>query len=199
MFAELIATEGVVEDAILRGSIGVMALHGGLEAGTAPAARRCARLAVASLYTVVQPQDFRWHVPSTRFDPTESQKLRVFLERVRLAVSFHGFGRRGFEGTVLVGGSNQRLGLLLGAAIERGTDLRVITNPGEIPPGLRGAHPRNPVNLPEFGGAQIELSPQARESGVLDDVVAAMAAVLAAEQAGVCAIPRPRNRPTMGL
>lgn len=189
MLADLIATKGVVEDTVLRGPVGVMALHGGLEAGTAPAARRCARLAGASFYAVVQPQDLRWHVPSTRFDPGESQKLKAFLVSVKLAVSFHGFGRRGFEHSVLIGGNNRRLGRLLEAAIEYRTDLRVIADPERIPPGLRGTHPHNPVNLPELGGAQIELSPQAREDCALDRVVGAVAGVLAAEQSGVCANP----------
>lgn len=186
MLEELIATDGVVEDAVLRGRVGVMALHGGLEAGTATAARRCARATGASLYVVVQPDDIRWHVPSTRFDPAQSRKLQGFLEHVSLAVSFHGFGRRGLESTVLVGGGNERLRRRVGAAIARRTELRVIADPERIPRGLRGLHPRNPVNLPEFGGVQIELSPQSRRDGHLAKVVAAVSAVLIAEQASVC-------------
>ena len=92
VLADLIGTDGVVEELVLRGPVGVMALHGGLEAGTAPAGRQCARLAGASFYAVVQPGDFRWHVPSTRFDPLESRKLTTFLEHVKMAVSIHGFG-----------------------------------------------------------------------------------------------------------
>jgi phage replication-related protein YjqB (UPF0714/DUF867 family) len=187
--ADLIATDGVVEESKLRGRVGVMALHGGLEAGTAEAARRCARLAGASLYTVEQPPDFRWHVPSTRFDPAESEGLRSFLEHVQLAVSFHGFGRQGLEGTVLLGGTNERLRHRLAAAVARATPLRPVADPESIPAGLRGAHPRNPVNLPDFGGVQIELSPQAREETTIVGLVHAVAAVLAAEQSSVCAAP----------
>lgn len=187
MLAQLIATDGVVEESVLRGPVGVMALHGGLEAETARAATESARLASASVYTVVQPEDFRWHVPSTRYVPGESARLMEFLEHVKMAVSFHGFGRRGFADTVLVGGSNDRLRRRIGAAIERRTSLRVVVDLDQIPPGLRGRHPRNPVNLPELGGAQIELSPGARSAGSLDGVVTAVAAVLASEQASVCA------------
>jgi phage replication-related protein YjqB (UPF0714/DUF867 family) len=184
VLADLIATEGVVEEATLRGRVGVMALHGGLEAGTAPAARRCARLAGASLYAVEQPAGFRWHVPSTRFDPAESAKLERFLDHVRVAISFHGFGRRGLEHTVLLGGTNIELRHRLAAAIERATPLRPIADPESIPAGLSGAHPLNPVNIPEYGGVQIELSPQAREKPIVAALVDAVAAVLAAEQPG---------------
>lgn len=189
MLADLIASEGVVEDAILRGPTGVMALHGGLEAGTAEAARRCARAAGSSLYVVEQPDDLRWHVPSTRFDPRESPKLRSFLEHIRVAVSIHGFGRRGLEETVLVGGRNERLRLRLGAAIRRRAGVAVITDGAHIPAGLRGRHPRNPVNMPLFGGAQLELAPQLRSGPRLDGIVAAVASVLAAEQEGLCPAP----------
>jgi phage replication-related protein YjqB (UPF0714/DUF867 family) len=189
VLAELITTRGVVEQSTLRGAVGVMALHGGLEDGTAFAARECSRIAGASLYVVEQPEDFRWHVPSTRFDPLESRRLSRFLEHVKVAVSIHGFGRPGFERAVLVGGGNRRLRELIGSAIGRRTDLDVITDLDRIPPELRGTHPRNPVNLPEFGGVQIELSPHARGEHELSRTIAAVASVIVAEQAGVCAAP----------
>ncbi len=189
MLADLITSEGVVEEMTLRGPTGVMALHGGLEAGTAEAARRTAAAAGSSLYVVEQPQDLRWHVPSIRFDPKQSRKLTDFLTNVRLAVSYHGFGRRGLESTVLIGGRNQRLREALGASISRRTGLRTISDPLEIPEGLHGAHPANPVNLPEFGGAQIELAPQLREGTVLEGIVDSVARVLAAEHRSLCANP----------
>jgi phage replication-related protein YjqB (UPF0714/DUF867 family) len=181
VLAELIASRGVLESVRLRRRVGVMALHGGLEAGTARAAIACARLASASLYTVVQPDDLHWHVPSTKFDPAQSSNLAAFLEHVELAVSFHGFGRRGLEDTVLVGGSNLRVRALIVDAIRARTGLRVIGDTDEIPRKLRGADPRNPVNLPVNGGVQIELSPQVRDGPPLRSVVAAVAGVLAAE------------------
>lgn len=186
MLHELIATEGVIEHSMLRGRVGVMALHGGLEVGTSFAARRCAELSGASLYAVDQPADFRWHVPSTRFDPAQSAKLEAFLEHVKVVVSFHGFGRRGLESTVLVGGTNGPLRRRLAEAIAHRTELRVIADTERIPRGLRGVHPRNPVNLPEFGGAQIELSPQARMGGALEGVAASVSAVLVSESSEVC-------------
>ena len=188
MLADLIATPGVQEELTLRGRAGVMALHGGLEAGTAPAARRCADISGASFYAVVQPPGFRWHVPSTSFDPEQSDRLARFLEHVLVAVSFHGFGRRGLERTVLIGGSNERLRREIAAAVAGRTDLEPVSDTARIPAGLRGRYPRNPVNLPPLGGVQIELSPQAREEAFLEALIEAVAGVLVAEERGVCAM-----------
>ncbi len=181
VLADLIATEGVREESLLRGRTGVMALHGGLEVGTASAARRCAELAGASLYAVEHPPDVHWHVPSTRFDPAQSQKLKDFLSHVLVAVSFHGFVPLGLEDSVLVGGTNERLRRRIGAAIEDSRKLRAVADPELIPPRLRGTHPRNPVNLPANGGVQIELSPKARKPGTRESLVVAVADVLATE------------------
>ncbi len=85
MLAELIATPGVSERVQLAGRVGVMALHGGLEEGTAEAAEAIARSSNASIYTVVQPDDHFWHVPSVRYDPRESTSLSRFLEFIGLA------------------------------------------------------------------------------------------------------------------
>lgn len=189
MFGELIATEGVLEELVLRGSTGVMALHGGLEAGTAEAARRCSRRAGASLYVVEQPDGFRWHIPSTRYDPARSTKLRSFLEHVRLAVSIHGFGHRAMPFGVLVGGGNRRLRRRLADAISARTEIGVLADVRSLPRSLRGLHPRNPVNLPELGGAQLELAPHVRSGASFDEVVEAVTVVLSAEQASLCGGP----------
>jgi phage replication-related protein YjqB (UPF0714/DUF867 family) len=186
MLSDLIASPGVREELVLRGPTGVMALHGGLEAGTAEAARLAAGRAGASLYVVEQPGDFRWHVPSTKYDPRQSRRLRAFLDHVRVAVSIHGFGRRGMQANVLVGGRNERLRSRLGASIARATGSEVLSDPAAIPSALRGTHPRNPVNLPEFGGAQVELSPQARSEREIGVIADAIAVVLAAEQSDIC-------------
>jgi phage replication-related protein YjqB (UPF0714/DUF867 family) len=188
MLAGLLESDGVVETSTLRGRVGVMALHGGLEHRTAEAADQVARAAAASYYSVVQPDDLRWHVPSTHFDPSQSAQLTRFLEFVSLAVSFHGFGRRGMEGTVLLGGSNRRFAATLARAIGAATDLEPVADLGRIPSRLRGLHPRNPVNLPELGGVQLELSPQAREPEPLRALIDAVAKAITAEQASVCGL-----------
>ncbi len=186
MFGELVATPGVVERVELSGRAGVMALHGGLESGTAEAAHRLAVAASASLYTVVQPDDVRWHVPSIHYDPAHSSALRDFLSHVSVAVSLHGFGRPGYEGVVLVGGSNRRLASSIAAAIRRRGAVRAISDLSRIPRRLRGMHPANPVNLPEFGGVQLEMSVEAREPVAMSSIVDAVATVLGREQRSLC-------------
>ncbi|MDZ4827532.1 MAG: poly-gamma-glutamate hydrolase family protein, partial [Actinomycetota bacterium] len=69
MLDELLACPGVEERTDLRSPVGFLALHGGLEAGTAEIAAAAAAAADASLYAVVQPDDLHWHIPSHRYDP----------------------------------------------------------------------------------------------------------------------------------
>lgn len=182
MLSELLATPDVAEDAVFRARTGVLALHGGLEAGTDWAAKRCAAMAGASLYAVVQPDDMRWHFPSTSFDPGQSPKLSAFLDHVLAAVSFHGFGRKGLERSVLIGGTNAPMRAAIAAALGEATDLTVIAQEDLIPAGLRGIHPRNPVNMSTYGGVQIEMSPQAREPDPLLQLVTAVAGVLDSDE-----------------
>ncbi len=188
MLADLIATPGVTERVRLGGRVGVMALHGGLEEGTAEAAEAIARRSNASLYAVVQPDDLFWHVPSVRYDPRESANLSRFLEFVGLAVSLHGFGRRGFEDTVLVGGRNRQAAGVIADALRRVEGIRVIDEMAEIPSKLRGVHPSNPVNLPEFEGVQLELSPQVREDERLDRIADAVATTILTQQRSLCVV-----------
>src|SRR5450755_1380096 len=92
MFAELLAHDGVSEHVELGSRVGFLALHGGLERGTFEIAQEASRRSGASLYAVVQPADLRWHLPSSVYDPTESEALAAFLERVDVVVSVHGYG-----------------------------------------------------------------------------------------------------------
>ena len=187
MLAELLATPGVTEECVLRGPLGVIALHGGLESHTETAARSIAAAANASLYTVVQPDDFRWHVPSIEYDPRQSSRLSRFLEHVSFAVSVHGFGRPGYEETVLLGGTHERVASLIEAAISRTRAANVIGGDA-VPPNLAGRHPRNPVNLPTVGGVQLELSVEARRPGPLQEIVAAVAGVLTSEASSLSVV-----------
>lgn len=174
---ELLQTSGVNEVFEPGSRLGIMALHGGLEAGTFEIARDVAAATGAGLYAVVQPEDLRWHVPSIRFDPTHSRKLRRFLDSTALAVSLHGFGRDAMEATALLGGRDRSLAASLAEAI-RGRGFDVVSERSRIPKKLRGVHPRNPVNLPPLGGIQIELTPdlriephRSRLTGVLVDAL----------------------------
>src|SRR5881397_3777507 len=71
-FAEFLAHPRVVERLTLRSSVGFLALHGGLEPGTAEIAEAAASRSRASCYTLVQPGDLRWHVPSHHVDPDDA-------------------------------------------------------------------------------------------------------------------------------
>ena len=165
MFADLLAHPGVEEACELRGRFGFMAIHGGsLERGTDVIAAAAAERAGASLYAVRQPLDLTWHVPSIAFDPAVSPRLRDFLAHVDTVVSVHGYGRVGMWTTLLVGGGNRPLAAEVASALRAtlGEGFTAVDDLDAIPVALRGVHPRNPVNLPRGGGAQLELPPRVR-------------------------------------
>jgi len=162
-WAELLGHPEVVEGAVKRSPVGVMAFHGGLEAGTAEIAEATAEASGASLYFVNQPAALRWHVPSRSVDPAHSPVLADWLAHVEVAIAIHGYGRIRQPRRILLGGRNReladRLGRhLLGAV----TGFDVVTDLDRIPSELRGLHPDNPVNRPRSAGVQVELPPSAR-------------------------------------
>ncbi|HSS11826.1 MAG TPA: poly-gamma-glutamate hydrolase family protein [Acidimicrobiales bacterium] len=163
MFDQLLRQPGVVETVELRSTFGFMAFHGGLEGGTETIAAEAALRADASVYTVVQPPDLIWHVPSALVSPEHSPELARFLRHVDVVVAVHGYGRPGRSDDVLVGGSNRHLAAHLAARLRVEADgLTVIDDVDAIPAELRGLHPDNPVNRPRAGGVQLELPPRAR-------------------------------------
>ena len=164
-FLELLHTPGVEEVLELGSPFGLLAFHGGLEAGTVEVAVEAAAASGASLYMVVQPPDLHWHVPSHRVDAAESPALARFLEHVEVAIAVHGYGRRGRPVDVLVGGGNRDLGARLGRHLRAFLPgYRVIDDLDRVPPEMRGLHPGNPVNRPQGGGVQLELPPRIRGS-----------------------------------
>jgi phage replication-related protein YjqB (UPF0714/DUF867 family) len=163
LFDELLRQAGVVETVELRSTFGFMAFHGGLEGGTETVAREAAARAGASVYTVVQPPDLIWHVPSALVSPVHSPELARFLAFVEVVVAVHGYGRPGRSDDVLLGGSNRRLAAHVAGRLRAEADgLAVIDDIDAIPAELRGLHPDNPVNRPRGGGVQLELPPRAR-------------------------------------
>jgi phage replication-related protein YjqB (UPF0714/DUF867 family) len=180
MLDALLASPGVEEHCVLRSQFGFLALHGGLEAGTAEVVDAAAHATGASLYAVVQPDDLRWHVPSHRYDPALSRDLQEFLGHVDVVVSVHGFGGlRGADDrwtTALLGGGNRELAHRLATEL-RGAlpNYRWIDDLDAIPAHLRGLHPDNPVNRPRGQGVQLELPPRVRRPG--DDVDALITAL----------------------
>jgi phage replication-related protein YjqB (UPF0714/DUF867 family) len=158
VIAELLAHDGVVETCELRATVGFMAIHGGsLERGTAEVARRSADACGASIYTIEQPDDLQWHIPSN---------LGAFLDHVDVVVSVHGYGREGWWTRLLVGGTNRDLATRTAGTLRRHLDgFEVLDLIDAIPRELRGLHPGNPVNRPRGGGVQLELPPRVRGLG----------------------------------
>src|SRR5205807_547292 len=89
----LLAEPGVEEVLSLAGPIGFLALHGGgQDRVTDRIASAAASRSGASLYAVVQPPSLRWHIPSYRYSPEESERLCTFVDHVRIVISVHGYG-----------------------------------------------------------------------------------------------------------
>jgi phage replication-related protein YjqB (UPF0714/DUF867 family) len=168
-FAELLTHPDVVEECELRGSLGVMAYHGGgLEEMTDVIAREVAERSVSSYYGVVHPADWTLHLPSTRVTPDQSDALAAFMGHVDVVVTIHGFGRRQLFTSVLLGGRHRRLAAHVASHLRRTLPAYDIVDDLErIPTELRGIHPGNPVNLPPQRGVQIELPPRVRGSSPL--------------------------------
>jgi phage replication-related protein YjqB (UPF0714/DUF867 family) len=163
-FAELLATPGVEEVCELRGRFGFMAYHGGaLEEMTDVIARAAAERCDASYYGVHQPKGMEVHIPSTKVSPTVSASLARYLDHVDTVITIHGYGRRGYFTTLLLGGQHRELAEHVAASLRpRLPAYEVATDLDRIPTELRGLHERNPVNLPAKRGVQIELPPRVR-------------------------------------
>lgn len=142
-----------------------MAIHGGdVERMTDVIAERAAQASGASLYLVRHPEGYPDHLTSTNYLPSASDRLAAFLDHVDVVISLHGYFRFGRGTQLLAGGSNRALaGHVARSVILPGFE--VVTDPDDIPPGLRGMHPDNPVNRPRDGGCQLELPPRVRGIG----------------------------------
>ena len=165
MLRDLLALPEVTEICELRSSFGIMAFHGGnLERCTDVIATEVAERTNASLYAVVQAPPLRRHISSTAFDPNHSSALTRFVDHVDIVIAIHGYGREDRFWDLLLGGRNRVLAAHVGEHLRNGIDDRfgVVDELAEIPAGLRGQHPANPVNLPAQAGVQIELPPTTR-------------------------------------
>ncbi|MFF7352152.1 poly-gamma-glutamate hydrolase family protein [Streptomyces filipinensis] len=147
--------------------IGLLALHGSNEGGTAQLAGTVARRCGATSLVFTQPGVRRpVHITSTRWAAAPCALLREFLERVSLTVSLHGHMRPAAPHAVFLGGGNRDAAHVLAEAFtEHVPHFPAVTDLTEIPAALRGVHPRNPVNLTRLGGVQVELPLLARTGG----------------------------------
>jgi len=165
MLRDLLARPEVTEICEIRSTFGIMAFHGGnLERTTDIIAAEVAERTQSSLYAVVQAPPLRQHIPSTAFDPEHSPALREFVDHVDIVIAIHGYGREDRFWDLLLGGQNRELAGHVSTHLRAGIDERfgIIDQLDDIPAGLRGQHPDNPVNLPERAGVQIELPPTTR-------------------------------------
>ena len=186
MLDELLAAEGVSEITILDGRVGFMALHGGLETATFEIAEDAANACGASLYSVRQPWSMYRHIPSIQFDPTHSEALTNFLNHVGAVISLHGFSRPELDSSLLLGGSNRTLARRLAKSLgSAGFD--AIEDLEAMPAKLRGVHGRNPVNLTEYGGVQIEMGLEVRKDESLHvQLIEILGDFAAAEMRSLC-------------
>lgn len=166
-FARMLAHPGVEEGVELRSRFGFMAFHGGnLEAVTDVVATAAARASGASLYSVRQPPDLRWHIPSIAVSPSASERLSRFLTHVEVVVAVHGYGREGYWTTLLAGGGNRALATHVAGHLRlRLPGYEIVDDLDRVPKSLGGVHPDNPVNLTAHGGVQLELPPRVRGIG----------------------------------
>jgi len=165
MLRDLLALPEVTEICELRSAFGIMAFHGGnLERTTDVIAAEVATRTDSSLYAVVQAAPLRQHIPSTAFDPDHSPALAGFVDHVDIVIAIHGYGREDRFWDLLLGGQNRELAAHVGDHLRGGIDERfgIVDALDDIPKGLRGQHPDNPVNLPIQAGVQIELPPTTR-------------------------------------
>ena len=170
MFAELLSQPGVAERVHLASRVGFLALHGGLEPGTAELAESAAVASGASFYALVQPDGLRWHVPAHEMTPDAAPSLAAFLGHVDVVVSLHGYGGRNRQDAVLVGGADRVQAAAVGARLRAALpDYDVVDDLERIPAELRGVHPSNPVNLTRGGGVQLELPHRVRAIGPYRD------------------------------
>ncbi len=162
-WAELLGHPDVVECSVRRSPMGLMAFHGGLEAGTAEIAEAVADAIDASLYSVQQPPSLRWHVPSRAVDPDQSPLLAEWLAHVDVAVAVHGYGRMKRRRQILLGGVNRglaaRIAFAPDAPLER---VRSGHRPRRDPGRASGSPPEQPGQPAPRGGVQLELPPSAR-------------------------------------
>jgi phage replication-related protein YjqB (UPF0714/DUF867 family) len=181
----LLCEPGVREVLELRSRVGLVALHGGsLDRMTDVIAAAAAARSGASLYMVVQPEDLRWHLPSSLMGRGASDGLDRLLDHVDVILSLHGHGCDGLlldtpwdpshghadwsrSASILLGGRDRGLATWLADRLRAALpSYRVVDDLDLVPPSLRGLHPANVANLAR-GGVQIEMPPSVRGLGPL--------------------------------
>ncbi|SOD85360.1 poly-gamma-glutamate hydrolase family protein [Streptomyces sp. Ag109_G2-15] len=169
MATERVLIEGVEFAAALTvrsSGVGLLALHGSKEGGTAELAHEVAARTGASCLVFTQPAGDPVHIPSHRMSVPTCGALQRFLAHVSLTISLHGHLRPEAPRSIFLGGRNRAAaGTLAHSLTLLAPDFETVADLDHIPTGLRGLGPRNPVNLTPAGGVQIELPLSARTQG----------------------------------
>ena len=164
MANKILEIPSAYEELSIRSGIGLMSYHGGtLEKATDAIARETAEQSGASYYGLIQTNDDPLHFPSTELFEYASNNLNVFFQHVKVVITIHGYGRESLFHSVLLGGRNRALASHIASFLKMALpDYSFENDLDEIPKELRGLHPKNPVNIPEFAGVQVELPPTLR-------------------------------------
>ncbi|WP_159050364.1 poly-gamma-glutamate hydrolase family protein [Streptomyces cellostaticus] len=165
---ESVVIEGVEFAASLTigSAIGLLALHGTREGGTAELVHEVAAGTGATALVFIQPAGDRVHIPSHRMCVPICDPLRQFLSHVSLTISLHGHLRHEHPRSIFLGGTNRTAAATLAHSLTLlAPAFETIDDLAHIPRGLRGLHPDNAVNLSPFRGVQIELPVSARTGG----------------------------------
>ncbi|MEU1407648.1 poly-gamma-glutamate hydrolase family protein [Streptomyces sp. NPDC005728] len=164
--SERVVIEGVEFLATLTvrsSGIGLLALHGSKEGGTAELAHEVAARTETTALVFTQPAGDPVHIPSHRMSAPACETLQEFLASVALVISLHGHLRPDTPDAIFLGGSNRPAAHTLARSLTLlAPGFETVTDIPRIPTGLRGLHPRNPVNLTPAGGVQVELPLTAR-------------------------------------
>ena len=125
--------------------------------GRRPDRRLALRRGPGATVASTHPVDGVRSRPTPRHSP-------AFVDHVDVVIAIHGYGREDRFWDLLLGGRNRSLAAHVGSHLRDGIDERfgIVDELHEIPKGLRGQHPDNPVNLPAQAGVQIELPPTSR-------------------------------------
>jgi phage replication-related protein YjqB (UPF0714/DUF867 family) len=164
MANKILEIPSAYEELSIRSEIGLMSYHGGtLEKATDAIARETAEQSGASYYGLIQTNDDPLHFPSTELFEYASNNLNVFFQHVKVVITIHGYGRESLFHSVLLGGRNRALASHIASFLKMALpDYSFENDLDGIPKELRGLHPKNPVNIPEFAGVQVELPPTLR-------------------------------------
>jgi phage replication-related protein YjqB (UPF0714/DUF867 family) len=152
---------------LIEGSrVGVLALHGGLEGGTAELAEHLSTAVGCTSLVFRQRGGHPWlHIPSADHARRDSPQLHEFLRHVHVVLSIHGHSGKSGSHSIYLGGANRALaGVLAERLRRRAPAYEAVVDIRRIPPKLRGMNPNNPVNQAGIPGVQVELPPSARRA-----------------------------------